>query len=350
MQTVYNKSISLVLHVPLIEASFVETDQQLLQTIARVETFRSPWVKTTEIFISLLNQILWLFQHVRNADAIVCSFAGYSSVLPSLVGRICRVKTVVVVHGTECAAIPTLEYGMLRKTFLRACVGLSLKLCDSLVVSNETLLRSNDTYSDGLTGEQGLLAHFRLKREKIVSIRYGFDSTFWAAESLVKTPNSFLAVILPGQQKRRDLPLLIEVAKRFSECQFTIVGLTSKDLTCELPSNICLRGVLSQKQMKEEFSVHRFFIQLSLYEGFGCAVVESMLCECIPIVSNVNALPEIVGSTGHVLSTRNFQEAIQVISTALDEYLPENAALAREWVVSNYPVESRLKSLEKVLG
>ena len=67
---------------------------------------------------------------------------------------------------------------------------------------------------------------------------------------------------------------------------------------------MCL-GRLNPKQLREYYSKSRFYLQLSNTEGFGVSLCEAMLCECIPIVSSVNMLPEIVGDTGFILETRD---------------------------------------------
>lgn len=281
---------------------------------------------------------------MRGADAIVCSFAGYSSLLPSLLGRAFNVKVFIVLHGTECASIPSISYGMTRKFLLRRIIGLSLRLCDRIIISNGSLLSSQDSYS-GLVGTQGVLQYFRVEPEKVMEIPIGFDHLFWQRKKLDRPVNSVVSVILPGQEKRRDLPMLLKVADAMPNWRFTIIGLQAHDVAEEVPENVRLQGLLSQERMVEQFSMHRFFLQLSLYEGFGCAMAEAMLCGCIPIGTDVNAVPAIVGNTGHVIAKRNEQLIIETLAKAAEDEQEQLAGEARERIVRNYSLLSRSEKL-----
>ena len=60
------------------------------------------------------------------------------------------------------------------------------------------------------------------------------------------------------------------------------------------------------------------YLQLSRHEAFGLSIVEAMTYNCIPIVTNVFALPEIVGTNGHII--RNKNECINSINKILINY------------------------------
>jgi len=47
------------------------------------------------------------------------------------------------------------------------------------------------------------------------------------------------------------------------------------------------------------------FAYLSLYEGFGLPVLEAMACGAPVLVSNVSALPEVVGAAGVLVDPRD---------------------------------------------
>ena len=64
--------------------------------------------------------------------------------------------------------------------------------------------------------------------------------------------------------------------------------------------NIFLKENYPQ-ELKILYNESKFYFQLSNTEGFGVALCEAMLCGCVPIVSDVNFLPSIVGNSGFVL-------------------------------------------------
>ena len=70
-----------------------------------------------------------------------------------------------------------------------------------------------------------------------------------------------------------------------------------------------------------------------------------MLCECIPIVSNVNFLPQIIGKSGFVLKKRSNLLLTKIINLALNSDLEILMKKARKRIVSNFSSEIRKKRL-----
>ena len=62
---------------------------------------------------------------------------------------------------------------------------------------------------------------------------------------------------------------------------------------------------ITQRELINYFSMSRFYLQLSFSEGFGNALCEAMLCECVPIGSNVGAIPFIINDTGFILKKKD---------------------------------------------
>jgi len=334
-----------VLYIPYKDASFVRADKEILESFASVETLRLEWVIQLLIPFSFVVQFFWLLIRVPRADVVVCSFANYSSVLPAWFGKVFGKRVVIVVHGTECAAIPTINYGMSRKLLLRKCIGSSLRLCDKVVISNEKLVASKDTYSNGIVGNQGLSEYYNIPYEKYQVIPYDLDAEFWETTDAERTKNSFVSVILPGQELRRDLGTIYHIAEHFPEYTFRIVGLEKSNGEPNQPTNVHLLGTLSSKQLREEFNKVDFFLQLSLYEGFGLSLAEAMLCGCIPIASSVNVVPEIVGEMGFMIASREDETIFSIIEKAVIESENVNRSQVRKRIIDRYPFGSRKESL-----
>jgi glycosyltransferase involved in cell wall biosynthesis len=102
----------------------------------------------------------------------------------------------------------------------------------------------------------------------------------------------------------------------------------------------------NQETLNALFQEHQYYMQLSISEGFPNAPCEAMLCGCIPIGSNVAALPLIIGKTGYVLKHRNKEELIQLIHT-LPEPQTSDYERCRDRIVKEFPFSKRASLIKK---
>ncbi len=79
-------------------------------------------------------------------------------------------------------------------------------------------------------------------------------------------------------------------------------------------------------------------------EGFPNALIEAMACGCVPIVSNVGAMPEIIANTGYVLEKKDAGLLIALLQKAMAEYKPEKALAARKRA-EQFSIENRAAQL-----
>jgi glycosyltransferase involved in cell wall biosynthesis len=83
-------------------------------------------------------------------------------------------------------------------------------------------------------------------------------------------------------------------------------------------------------------------------EGFPNALCEAMLCECVPIVSNVFSMPEIIESSGFILIERNEEMLKSLIHSAISttgNELDSRGKLAREIISEKYSLKNRREKL-----
>jgi glycosyltransferase involved in cell wall biosynthesis len=74
-----------------------------------------------------------------------------------------------------------------------------------------------------------------------------------------------------------------------------------------------------------------------------------MLCECIPVGSNVNGIPTAIGQTGYIIDRKEIPEAIQAIENALkdDENKGKNA---RSRIINLFSQNQRREKLNAVIN
>ncbi len=89
----------------------------------------------------------------------------------------------------------------------------------------------------------------------------------------------------------------------------------------------------------------KVYVQVSAHEGFGCSLAEAMLCECVPVVTDRGAIPEVVGDTGFYVPFGDSKVAATKIKDAM--MATKNGKRARERIVNLFPLQKRERDLVK---
>lgn len=305
-----------------------------------------PWRNKHLLLFNLVNQAIFLFSKSKGAQAIVISFAGYSSLIPILTGKIYRIKTLLILHGTDCASIPSLNYGSLRKTVLKWFVGWSLKNASELLPVSSSLVASENSYLE--IGKQGFTNHFDTVKTPYTVVHNGFDVDFWNYERDAERKIEFITVFSANQFFLKGGDLILQVAKQCPDKQFQIAGCEWHEQWGTRPENVKFLGKLSQEILRSRFQESKVYLQLSVFEGFGCSLAEAMLCGCYPVVSNANILPEIVGDTGKIVQKKDVNELKSALNQALLEDVGASESnRCRERIISAYPLKKRIDILHE---
>lgn len=335
------------------QTSFVTNDIVMFLKSYHVITNIYNWKKKHLTPLFLFRQFFFLIYHLPQSKAAIASSGGYWTLLPAFLGKIFRTPFFIVLNGSDCAALPQLNYGDLRKPLLKKINGLSYKHAKILLpVSSSLIFTKNTYYTDDKSSYQGIKHFFPSLPTKTRVIPNGFDYTFWSPmRTINKEPNSFLAVFSPSQFILKGGDIIIETAKAFPEYRFYIAGITNAPEGVDPGDNVSFLGYLEKEKLKEYYSRSQYYFQLSIYEGFGCALCEAMLCKCIPIVSSVNILPEIVGETGFVLQKRRVTDLINLINKAMHENVQKQPGnQARQRIIDQYPMERREYEMKEIIS
>ncbi|SEJ58117.1 Glycosyltransferase involved in cell wall bisynthesis [Cyclobacterium xiamenense] len=330
--------------------SFVRSDIQLLQETHAVRINRYPWQHKALAPLFFFLQFFSVLYHIFRTDAVLISFGGYWSVWPAVFGKLFRKKTLIILHGTDCASIPELGYGSLRIPLLKMACGLSYRYASDLVPVSESLAGTELDFDPAIRNRfQGIRHHFPAVTTPIHAVHNGFDPDAWPFEQVEnKAPGSFLAVMSAAQYRLKGGDLIAAVAPSFPEYQFTIVGMDAPETTH--PVNLRFVGKVPQAALARLYRQNRYYLQLSSFEGFGCALAEAMLSGCIPIGSSVNHIPAIIGNNGFVLSKKDPGMLRQLILQLVNLTDPEKWALnARRHIIASYSLAFRKQELTQLL-
>lgn len=334
-------------------ASFVRWDLEGLAKRYTVSLVFQDWSRVWMTPIKLLSQFVQLLWLVPKAKAIIVSFGGYWSLLPSIFGKVFNVPVYIIVHGTDACNFPEIGYGNLRLSLLRSFTKRSYELSTCQLPVSESLIKTVNSYFDPEhPKELGVLAEFPDLDSKFKVIPNGFDLNFWnRPDQKARTPNTFITVASESQFIRKGVDLIIEAAKELPSAKFYIVG-ANPSVLMDAPKNVVFTGRISQEELIDYYQASDFYFQLSVFEGFGCALCEAMLCGCIPIVSHVNILPSLANHNGLVLESRDSKELIRLIQRACE--LPDNLKeeirqSGKEHIQKQYPLSNRIEQLIQIV-
>lgn len=332
--------------------SFVKNDIRVLMGKYHVITNTYNWKKKQYSPFYLIHQLFFFLFRAPFSAAIIISFGGLWSVIPTFIGKIVGTPCFIILNGTDCASIPPVKYGSLRKKRTRKACEISYKNCNLLLPVSESLVKVKNTYfSDDTFSHQGYKHFFPDIKTDHQTIYNGVDTVFWKKpDHIKKLPGSFISVFSQQQYFLKGGDLIHKMAIAFPQFRFSIAGCQKPKEIQSCPNNLEFLGRLKPEQLRLAYSKSQFHFQLSIFEGFGVSLCEAMLCECIPIVSSVNMLPEIIGDTGFVLKCKDEQELKEIIKevTSTTSGLKSGSAV-RKRIVTHYNLETRKHALLEVI-
>ena len=126
------------------------------------------------------------------------------------------------------------------------------------------------------------------------------------------------------------------------------IGQAVEELRNRGGPNLELTGWLTDEELLDRYRRAAVYVQASRHEGFGLAVAEAMLAGCVPVVMNVTAMPEVVGDAGVYIESQDPEDVAAGIRRAL-ELGPEAGAVARERILTSFPMESRREGILRVV-
>ncbi len=333
-------------------SSFIRGDIEVLAEKQQVLHQQLKWGSKLGLPINFIRQFLFLIRNLRKTRTYIISFAGYHSFLPVLFGRIFRKKVFIILNGTDSVGIKELGYGSHLKSLLRWFCKYSIKHATELWPVSHSLINGHNEFTNKKL-EYGLTVSFPEIKPNYFVIPNGFDVNKWPDNISIKRMNRVVTVVSSSQQfALKGVDLMLEFALLKSNFEFVIVGMNEPDGFQQI-ENVHFTGRVSQLELSEIFATAKYYFQLSSFEGFGCSLCEAMLSGCIPIGSNVNAIPEIIGETGAVVLHKSVAElklSFEKIDSESSEVLEKLSLDARNRVVKHYSIDSRIHQIYSRIG
>ncbi|MGY6561710.1 MAG: glycosyltransferase family 4 protein [Luteibaculaceae bacterium] len=331
--------------------SFVKRDVEILQEKFSIALNGFNPSSKALLPAYLLWQLLSLPFLLIGKKGVLIYFGGYHSLLPCFFAKLYGIKSVIVVGGTDAVSFPEINYGNFRKPLLAWFTAKSYQLASTICPVHQTLAYTHYTYFG--ESEQGVLAFVPTVKHKIQVINNGYRPWLWPQLQVERKPRSFLTVSLTlgfAYYQRKGIDLIVEAAKKFPDCTFTIVGADNPALTADAPKNIIWLQPMPFEQLKEVYNLHAYYLQLSICEGLPNSLCEAMLCGCVPIGSAAMSIPEIIGDSGFVVEKREIEQVCAAIDKALNAPIGILGEIARKRIENDYPYEHRKNEFLKLFS
>lgn len=338
-------------------SSFVKADYEILSQDFDVSKYQFlPYKGFTRFVWSNITLFFFCLFNIRKYDVVYCWFADYHSTFPVLFSKFLSKTSVIVVGGYDAMYIPEIEHGVFKnlKSYRVKCVKYALSNASFVFPVDESLEYSVNTYADTKGIKVGIKHYVKHFKGQIVTIPTGYNPNVWMKPAEMEKVQSVITLAsVPDNKtfKLKGLDMFLEIATLMPEVQFSIVGLSplmEQRIKHTAPKNVRFWGYVDHSKLPIILSEHKVYAQLSLCEGLPNALCEAMLCECIPVGSNVNGIPKGIGDTGFILENRDVNEAKKLVSQALAAP-SEMGVKARKRIMDNFPEQYRNERILSIL-
>jgi glycosyltransferase involved in cell wall biosynthesis len=332
-------------------SSLIRKEADMFSEDYEVKVFDFKSTQKITIPIRFIQQFFFLLKNISHSEIMVSRFVGYQTILPVLFSKLTGKPLVCILGGLECIKFPSIKTGSYVRPFFGTVTKWCLKNATHLCPVHDSLIYTPYTYQDDDYPFQGYKYFIPDCETPVTVIRNGYDAEKFV-RSKEKTPGTFITVAHGIERdhlwRLKGIDLVLAVAESFPSCTFTIVGGKKELLNNRNIPNIHFTGEIPNENLHELLSSHEYYLQLSITEGFPNALCESMLCECIPLGSNVGAIPEIIGNEKLILKRRDPEELKPLIAYALTLDKKAEAQKARKCIMENYTIGKRRNSFLKL--
>lgn len=325
-------------------SSFVKRDYELLNNDYQIITLHFNVSDKLLLPFAFLKQAFLLIKYFKKYHIIISQSAGYISFFPSLFNRFFNKKLIIIAIGTDCVSFPELNYGAFNKKLLGWFTAYTYRNASLILPVHKSLVFQNYNYTHIRYQEQGIMAFVKNLKTTIIAVNNGFDSNFWRITNFERQPFTFLTVTTALSETGyylKGIDLIIDLAFEFPNYKFTIIG--NVLLKEDKPKNLTIVKNVPQENLLAIYNQHQYYLQLSMSEGFPNALGEAMLCGCIPIGSNVAAIPEIIGNYGIVIPMKEKNSINQVFKQL--QFKNFNLTEIRQHIINNFSLDQRKKEL-----
>ena len=252
--------------------------------------------------------------------------------------KLLRKKSVVVVDGYEVAKVPEINYGLMLNPKSARRVKYVLENADLVLTVDESL-------------KKDAINNARVNGENILTVPTGYD--YEKFRPVGGKENLVISVSVGDTWTRvqlKGLDTFVKSAEFLSDVRFLVIGIQGgalKKLQDFASPNVEFLGSLLQDELIPYYQRAKVYCQLSMREGLPNAVCETMLCECVPVGTDVQGVRTAIGDAGFYVPYGDVEATVEAIKKALKS---DNGKAARERIQKMFPIERREKELLRIIA
>lgn len=341
-------------------SSFINTDQKILETHFEVTTYQVARGKSVFSFaLGMVRLFFFLLMNGSRFDVFVTWFGDYHSAVMVFVSKLLGKKTVIIAGGQEAVNYRDLGKGVYQNRLRGTLVRYALRNA-TLILPNHTSLifHENYFYNPEHPHIDGIRHYVKNIKARIEVLPNGIDTSRIERDLSIPKENNLILTVANVYDWRdfinKGFDLMIETARMCPDLNFVIVRMSrgiferAEELyrVSELKNLEIITEFCPDDKLKSYFNRAKLYAQISITEGMPVSLGEAMLCECIPIGSNVNGIPDAMGGTGVIVYRRTAADLEKAIREAQKK---ETGAEARKYTIDHFSIELREAKLVNFL-
>jgi len=342
-------------------SSFIHVDQTILEKHFEVTPFLLKQASgKRRYFLSLLSLLLFILKHGRNVDVFACWFGDYHTAVMVFLAHIFKKPSVVFAGGQEAVCYKELGKGVYLKKARGFLVKYALRNCTLIIPNHASLIyHENFFYNPENPHIDGIRHYCGEIKGSYEVIPNGIDtSRINRIDTIPKEPG--LVATVGTMHKTADFynkgfDLFIAVARKCTDLNFVMIGLKKELLewtettfkVSEIPNLLIIPSFCPTEVLNEYLNKATVYVQVSITEGMPVSLGEAMLCECVPVGSAVNGIPDAIGENGIVIRKRDVEELEQAIRKAMGM---DTGRQAREYTLRQFSVSMRESRIIEVFN
>jgi glycosyltransferase involved in cell wall biosynthesis len=344
-----------ILYVTHLKIAFFALDQKMLaEKYEVIPYFMVTKPSGARYLLNLAVLALFILRNARKFDVMITWFGDYHSAVMSFLGKLLHRKVIIFAGGQEAISYPELRKGVYRKKWRGRVVKYALCNATHVVPNHASLLYHENYYYTPEGKKDGIRYYIPEFITPTTIIPNGMNTeSYFRDQAIEKEPDRVLTVGSMGNTYdflNKGFDLFTALARRNPDLKFTLIGVKRQFLpwmeehyqVSSIPNLELIYFYCPDEVLFRNYNKAKVFVQASITEGMPNTLNEAMSCECIPVGSNVNGIPDAMGGTGVIVFHRSVEELEEAVRKALTM---DTGAAAREHALNNFTYAIRKEKL-----